>query len=101
MSKALSNILSNAVQYTVPGGRLAVYCRGRNLFVENECKPIPKDQIPRLYEPFYRPDESRNRDSGGNGLGLYITDTVLHLLALNYSFEPMTVPDGMRFTINF
>lgn len=101
LGKALSNILSNAVQYTAPGGRLAVYCRGRSLFVENECKPIPKDQVPRLYEPFYRPDESRNRDSGGNGLGLYITDTVLRLLALNYSFEPMAAPDGMRFTINF
>lgn len=101
LGKALSNILSNAVQYTVPGGRLAVYCRGRSLFVENECKPVPKDQIPRLYEPFYRPDESRNRDSGGNGLGLYITDTVLRLLALNYSFESMTAPDGMRFTIDF
>ena len=101
LGKALSNILSNAVQYTAPGGRLAVYCRERCLFVENECKPIPKDQVPRLYEPFYRPDESRNRDTGGNGLGLYITDTVLRLLELNYSFEPMASPDGMRFTINF
>jgi signal transduction histidine kinase len=101
LGKALSNIFSNAVQYTAPGERLAVYCRGRSLFVENECKPVPKDQLPLLYEPFYRPDESRNRDTGGNGLGLYITDTVLRLLELDYSFEPMTSPDGMRFTINF
>lgn len=101
IGKALSNIFSNAVQYSVPGGRIAVYCRGRSLFIENECKPISKEQLSRLYEPFYRPDESRNRDTGGNGLGLYITDTVLRMLALDYSFEPMTSPDGMRFTINF
>lgn len=101
LGKALSNIFSNSVQYTAPGGKLAVYCRGRSLFVENECEPIPEEQLPRLYEPFYRPDESRNRVTGGNGLGLYITDTVLCLLELSYSFEPMTSPDGMRFTINF
>lgn len=101
LGKALSNIFSNAVQYTAPGGKLAVYCREHSLFVENECKPIPKDQLPRLYEPFYRPDESRSRDTGGNGLGLYITDTVLRLLKLDYGFEPMTSPEGMRFTITF
>lgn len=96
LGKALSNIFSNTVQYTASGERLAVYCRGRSLFVENECEPITKDQLPLLYEPFYRPDESRNRDAGGNGLGLYITDTVLRLLELDYSFEPMTSPEGMR-----
>lgn len=101
LGKALSNIFSNAVQYTAPGGRLAVYCRGSSLFVENECEPVPKEQLSHLYEPFYRPDESRNRDTGGNGLGLYITETVLHLLELDHSFEPMTSPDGMRFTITF
>ena len=101
LGKALSNILSNAVRYTNPGGRLAIYCRDRSLFVENECAPIPQDQIGRLYEPFYRPDESRSRETGGNGLGLYITDTVLRLLRLDYIFEPMISPEGMRFTINF
>ena len=101
LGKALSNVFSNAVQYTKRGNRLAVYCRGRSLFVENQCEPIPEDQLPRLFEPFYRPDESRNRDTGGNGLGLYIADTVLRLLELEYSFEPMRSPDGMRFVITF
>lgn len=101
LSKALSNIFSNAVQYTVTGGRVAVYCRGRSLIVENECKPVSEDHLPRLVEPFYRPDESRNRDTGGNGLGLYITDTALRLIGLDYCFEPMTDPDGMRFDVNF
>ena len=101
LGKALSNIFSNAVRYTASEGRLSVYCRGRSLIVENECTPIPEDQLSRLYEPFYRPDISRSRETGGNGLGLYIVETILRRLELEYSFEPMTSPEGMRFTVNF
>lgn len=101
LEKALSNIFSNAVLYTPAGGKLSIYCKGRSLIVENECIPIAEDQIPRLYEPFYRPDISRSRETGGNGLGLYIVDTILRRLRLDYHFGPMTSPEGMRFTINF
>ncbi len=101
LTKALSNVFSNAVQYTSPGGKLSVYCKGRSLIVENECVPIPEEQLLRLYEPFYRPDVSRSRDTGGNGLGLYIVETALRRLGLDYHFGPMTSPIGMRFTINF
>ena len=101
LSKALSNIFSNAVKYTRSGGKLSIYCREHSLFVENECVPLPEEQLSRLAEPFYRPDESRNRDTGGNGLGLYIADSVLHLIGLDYSLKPMTSPDGMRFIVNF
>ncbi|MDU6265253.1 MAG: HAMP domain-containing sensor histidine kinase [Anaerocolumna aminovalerica] len=101
LSKALSNIFSNAVQYTAPGGKFSVYCKGRSLIVENECASITEDQLSRLYEPFYRPDASRSRETGGNGLGLYIVETILHRLELDYRFEPMKSPDGMRFTIFF
>jgi len=101
LSKALSSIFSNAVQYTAPGGKFSVYCKGLSLIVENECAPIPEDQLLKLYEPFYRPDVSRSRETGGNGLGLYIVETILSRLKLDYRFEPMTSPEGMRFTINF
>lgn len=101
LGKALSNIFSNAVRYTAPGGRFSVYCKERSLIVENECAPIPEDQMERLYEPFYRPDVSRSRETGGNGLGLYIVETILRRLELDYRFEPMASPEGMRFTIHF
>ncbi len=101
LEKALSNIFSNAVQYTAPGGKLSVYCRGRSLVVENECAPIPEDQLKRLFEPFFRPDASRSRETGGNGLGLFIVETILSRVGLDYRFEPMSSPDGMRFTITF
>ena len=98
-SKAVSNVLVNAVAYTEAGKAVSVYVDGRNLIIENECTPIPDGEIRRLFEPFYRPDFSRSRDSGGNGLGLYIVDTLLTAMNIPYTFAPMKTPQGMRFTI--
>ncbi len=98
-SKAVSNILANAVAYTEAGKAVSVYMDGHSLVIENECEPIPDCEIRRLFEPFYRPDFSRSRDSGGNGLGLYIVDTLLTSMNIFYAFAPMKSPAGMRFTI--
>ena len=98
-NKAVSNVLANAVAYTEAGKAVSVYMEGRSLVVENECKPIPDDEIHLLFKPFYRPDFSRSRESGGNGLGLYIVDTLLISMNIPYSFAPMKSPPGMCFTI--
>ena len=98
-SKAVSNVLANAVAYTEAGKTVAVYMDENRLIVENECDPIPDREIRRLFEPFYRPDFSRSRESGGNGLGLYIVDTLLTSMNIPYSFAPMKSPPGMCFTI--
>ncbi len=98
-SKAVSNVLANAVAYAEAGKTVSVYMDENYLIIENECDPIPDDEICRLFEPFYRPDFSRSRENGGNGLGLYIVDTLLASLNIPYSFVPMKSPPGMRFTI--
>lgn len=98
-SKAVSNILANAVAYTSPGKAVSIYFKGPALIIENACTPIPAEALPHIFEPFYRPDYARNRDDGGNGLGLYITDMLLGAMGLSYSFLPMEQPDGMRFVI--
>lgn len=98
-SRAVLNILANAVAYTEPGKSVSVYMVKNTLFIENECNPIDKEELPRLFQPFYRPDFSRSRDSGGNGLGLYIVDTIFQSFHIPYSFAPMKEPGGMRFTI--
>lgn len=99
-SKAVSNVLANAVAYTEAGSAVSVYMDGRSLVIENECNPIPDSEIRRLFEPFYRPDFSRSRKSGGNGLGLYIVDTLLTSMNIFYAFAPMKSPAGMRFAIH-
>lgn len=98
--KALSNIISNAAAYTSPGRMVSIYFDGHGLVIENECTPIPPEALQHLFEPFYRPDYARNRDDGGNGLGLYIIDMLLGSMGLSYSFHPMEQPPGMRFVIH-
>lgn len=100
-SKAVSNVLANAVAYTEAGKTVAVFMDGRSLVIENECVPIQSSEIPRLFEPFYRPGFSRNRECGGNGLGLYIVDELLTAINISYSFVPMKNPPGMCFTFRF
>ena len=98
-SKVVSNILANALSYTETGKTVSVYIDECRLVVKNECTPIPDNEIRRLFEPFYRPDFSRSRESGGNGLGLYIVDTLLTSMDIPYSFVAMKSPQGMCFTI--
>lgn len=98
-SKALSNILANAVAYTPKGKCVSVYLENYMIMIENECTPISQKELPHLFEPFYRPDFSRNRSTGGNGLGLYIVATIFNALNVSYDFVPMEQPQGMRFTI--
>ena len=97
----ITNILSNAVAYTLPGSSIFVRIDNRKLIVENECEPIPAEHLKHIFEPFYRPDYARNQNDGGNGLGLYIVASILDSLKLTYSLEPMQKPLGMRFTITF
>lgn len=98
--KVVSNIIANAVAYTKPGKTISVYFSERDIIIENECTPISTDALSHIFEPFYRPDFDRNRDNGGNGLGLYIVDTFLNTMSISYSFCPMEKPQGMRFIIN-
>ncbi|MCM1048150.1 MAG: HAMP domain-containing histidine kinase [Clostridiales bacterium] len=98
--KAVSNILANAITYTEAGKTVSVYFNAKKLIIENECLPIPAETLRHLFEPFYRPDFARNRDSGGNGLGLYIVATLFQVMDISYSFNQMEQPQGMRFTIN-
>ena len=101
LKKALSNILLNAVNYTEAGKNITVSISGQSLSVINECTPIPPEHLKHIFEPFYRTDYSRNHDTGGNGLGLYIVDTILKKLELKYRFFPLSTNNGMCFTIQF
>lgn len=97
--KAVSNIIANAVQYTEAGKRVCVYTEERSIIIENECEVISKEEITRLFEPFYRSEFSRDKESGGNGLGLYIVETIFKSMDISYSFESMPDNSGMMFKI--
>lgn len=79
-SKALSNIIGNAVRYSPSGAEVSIFLRDGNvLIIENTGVTIPEEDLPHLFMPFYRSDRSRNRATGGSGLGLYIVKTILDL----------------------
>ena len=101
LKKAISNILSNAVNYTEPGQSISVVFDKNKLTVSNECSVLPPEQLQHIFEPFYRPDLAHSQATGGNGLGLYIVQTILNKLHLTYQFIPMPEDRGMSFIIQF
>ncbi|MCM1499585.1 MAG: HAMP domain-containing histidine kinase [Clostridium sp.] len=81
MERAIQNIIVNAVRYSPDGAQIkaavsvshdSVHCE-----VENTGIHIPHETLPHLFEAFYRVDYSRNRGTGGTGLGLYIVKTIM------------------------
>ena len=99
LERILSNLLSNAVSYTKPGHKISVVLTTQHIKIENECIPIAPEKLSHVFEPFYRPDFSRDRKDGGNGLGLYIVDTLSKALKLSYQFQAAENPPGMCFTL--
>ena len=98
-TKAISNIISNAVNYTDEGKEIRIYIKDKKLIIENDCKPISEEHLAHIFEAFYRFDFDRNKSSGGNGLGLYIVQQILKMYNLDYSFK--SILTGMSFEVDF
>jgi signal transduction histidine kinase len=71
----IRNLVENAVKYATAGGQVRVYIpssAGRKLEITNDYSSHERLIAEELFEPFFRPDASRNSSTGGNGLGLAI-----------------------------
>ncbi|QPK93620.1 HAMP domain-containing histidine kinase [Actinomyces sp. zg-332] len=99
MKKVISNIISNAINYTDQSNRINIQISDGVLVVENECKPLSEYDLKYVFEAFYRPDFSRDKKDGGTGLGLYIVRNILTDANLDFYFIPSDL--GMKFIINF
>jgi heavy metal sensor kinase len=79
---ALLNLLSNAVKYNEPSGSVVVMLRAEDtqavLTVSNSGPGIPPADQPRLFERFYRADQTRSRTRDGLGLGLSLAREIIH-----------------------
>lgn len=82
LTQVIYNLMENAVKYTQPGGvvRVTLTREGRDaiLTVADNGPGIPKENLPHIFDRFYRVDKARSRESGGTGLGL----SIVHQLVL-------------------
>ncbi|MEY8233324.1 HAMP domain-containing sensor histidine kinase [Oscillospiraceae bacterium 50-16] len=82
MEKVFSNLIGNAIKYSPQGASIHISIHAEHeqikFSVENTGAHIPEDSIPKLFDAFYRVEQSRSRKTGGSGLGLYIVQEILH-----------------------
>jgi two-component system OmpR family sensor kinase len=81
LRSAVENVLRNAVRYSPPGASVEVNVErtaaGLSILIRDRGPGVPAGDLERIFEPFYRVAESRDRDSGGEGIGLAITSQVM------------------------
>jgi len=84
LAQVVINIISNAIKYTSTGGKIEIFT-GRiynELYIKvvDNGIGIPKENLSRIFERFYRVDKARSRDTGGTGLGLAIAKQIMDTL---------------------
>ena len=81
VEQVLMNMVSNAIKYTKDGGRIAMKAgvRGGEVWcsVKDNGIGIPKEDVQKVFDRFYRVDKARSRESGGTGLGLSIAQEIV------------------------
>lgn len=101
LEQMASNLLSNALRHCPAGGEIWVTLARKGdrarLMVGNDGPTIPAEDLPRLWEPFYRVDRSRDRTTGGTGLGLAIVKRAAEAHGGTCGAE--NIPGGVRFWV--
>jgi signal transduction histidine kinase len=84
LHRAMENVVRNAIFYTVPQTRIEILLSRKPdqtiaLEVKDEGPGVPSAALAHLFEPFYRVDDARARETGGSGIGLAICQRVVQL----------------------
>ena len=89
IKRVVDNLISNAIFYTPPGSNVYVHISSTSqhceFSIENESATISKEEIPQLWEPFYRSKMAKLNNPNGSGLGLYIIKEILDVHGFSYN----------------
>ena len=99
MDKVFTTVIGNAVSYSPNNAVITVSLQKNVFYVENSGAFIHQEDLINIYTPFYRVEKSRSRNSGGTGLGLYITKMILDRHDVAHNIE--NTEHGVRFTAIF
>ena len=99
MRHVISNLVSNAVCHGDAGSVIKITCDRHELAIENACKPLTKQQLQHVFDPFYRNNATTKQHTDSSGIGLYTVKMLLDAKGLDYEFTP--VKHGVRFTVEF
>ena len=103
LQHAMRNLVSNAIFHSPKGAMVDIQLvKAKDeykLTIENSGVHIAEEDIQNIFNPFYRAEKSRNRHTGGSGLGLFIVKRILELHHFEYVMENSA--EGVLFTISF
>lgn len=103
LSKAIGNLLANAALYSPCGENIRIWSGMQDdaptLIIENTGVHIGEDALPHLFDAFYREERSRNRQTGGSGLGLYLARIILERHGASCAIDNTAA--GVRATVRF
>ncbi len=103
LEKACKNIIHNAIMYSPSNEKVYIKLSKESkqnrieMQVINTGVEIKEENIQQIFEPFYRIEKSRNRNTGGSGLGLYIVKQIFESLFITYSI--MNTKQGVKFVV--
>lgn len=93
--KVLSNLFSNAANYTSDGGQVRISFNNDILTIFNSCTPLSQEQIEEIFKPLMM----QNTAKDATGLGLFIVKQLLRQLKIKFTFTPSESGDGMEFKL--
>lgn len=97
LEKAIWNLLSNAIAYNIPNGRIQIRTDSKSCTIENTGDRLNQEQLDHAFDLFYSGDKSHSSNGGHMGIGLFLTKKILELHHLKISLE--NISDGVRVTI--
>ncbi|MBL4647376.1 MAG: sensor histidine kinase, partial [Gammaproteobacteria bacterium] len=101
LKRAFNNLLINAVKYGCEATvRISKNDQALIVTIDDQGTGLPKSELTKVFEPFYRYERSRSRETGGTGLGLAIVKSIIEMHHGTIELSNLS-PGGLRVTVKF